>query len=229
MDSRATVDWDAVFWDIGGVILDLESVSQAHEDFIRSVVEELGVEVSPDAALQTMQSVIGEYFSSRDGTEFRKATRAYRLAVETVADQPVTEAFVVSHALRAMEANYDPEPHAISVIEALADRPVHLGVLSDIDTAEGEVILSLFDVRSYFDSITTSEEVNRTKPDPAMFETALDKADVEPEDALMIGDRYGHDMAGAKRHGITTVAYGASDGPAVDYRIENLDELLDIV
>ena len=58
-----------------------------------------------------------------------------------------------------------------------------------------------------------------------MFETALEKADVDPVRAVMVGDRYEHDMAGASAHGIATVAYGAEDGPAVDYRLDDLRRL----
>ncbi|WP_240334651.1 HAD family hydrolase [Halorussus sp. MSC15.2] len=62
-----------------------------------------------------------------------------------------------------------------------------------------------------------------------MFETALREADVAADEALMIGDRYEHDVAGAKDVGLATVAYGAEDGPAVDYRVDDLREILDIV
>jgi putative hydrolase of the HAD superfamily len=79
--------------------------------------------------------------------------------------------------------------------------------------------------REHVDAYTSSESVGRTRPDPAMFETALEKADVDPVRAVMVGDRYEHDMAGASAHGIATVADGAEDGPAVDYRLDDLRRL----
>jgi len=90
-------------------------------------------------------------------------------------------------------------------------------------------MLERFGVRERFDSITTSEEVGRTKPDPAMFETALETAGVDPERSLMIGDRYDHDVKGAADMGMHGVAFGADDGPAVSYRIETPTDVLEIV
>ncbi|MFU8869843.1 HAD family hydrolase, partial [Natronococcus sp.] len=106
---------------------------------------------------------------------------------------------------------------------------LHVGVVSDVDDEEGKWMLERFGVREAFDSITTSEEVGRTKPDPAMFETALEKAGVEPARSLMIGDRYDHDVRGADEAGLHGVAFGAEDGPAVAYRIESPPEILEIV
>ncbi|ELY58291.1 HAD family hydrolase, partial [Natronococcus jeotgali] len=69
----------------------------------------------------------------------------------------------------------------------------------------------------------------RTKPDSAMFEAALEKAGVPADRALMIGDRYDHDVRGAAEAGLHGVAFGAEDGPAVAYRIESPPEILEIV
>lgn len=234
-DSRSRTgagDYDAVFWDIGGVILDLESVQRAHERFVDELVERYGTTGVDDPAtdpLDTWRSVVGDHFRERDGNEFRAARAAYDRANAEVVGQEVPreewrELFdpILSEAIR-------PNPTAVATIERLAASDLHVGVVSDVDTDEGHRILETFGVRDEFDAITTSEAVGRTKPDPAMFETALSAADVDPERALMIGDRYDHDVAGAKSLGLDTVAYGADDGPDVDYAVDELREVLDIV
>ncbi|WP_309221821.1 HAD family hydrolase [Halorussus sp. MSC15.2] len=48
--DEPTADYRAVFWDIGGVILDPESVRRAHEAFVERLVEEYVPERSPDDA-----------------------------------------------------------------------------------------------------------------------------------------------------------------------------------
>jgi len=57
-----------------------------------------------------------------------------------------------------------------------------------------------------------------------VFETALEKAGVPPARAVMVGDRYSY-AEGATDAGLTAIAYGASDGPAVDYRASELTEI----
>ena len=228
-------DFRAVFWDIGGVVLDPDSVREAHEAFVRRVVEEHASETAVGDnretadAIETWRTAVGEYFRERDGTEFRSARTAYDLAVAEVVGEQVPEdewrplfEDATADALR-------PEPGAVETVERLAEADLHVGVVSDVDTEEGLRILEAFGVRDRFDSITTSEMVGRTKPDRRMFETALAEADVPAEESVMIGDRYDHDVAGAKEVGLTTIAYGAEDGPAVDYEVDDLREVLDVV
>ncbi len=213
---------DAIVFDIGGVILDSGSVRAAHERFIGSLCEEHDLDT--ESALETWRDELGAHFREREGTEFRSARTGYERAIEAIGVggewEPIFE--------RALSEEIEPNPNAVETIETLAGRDIHLGVLSDVDTEEGHRILDSFGVLERFDSITTSEEVGRTNPDPAMCECALRKSGTSPEKSLMVGDRYRHDMEGAKAIGMRTAAYGAEEGPAVDYRLTNLRELLDI-
>ena len=215
---------DAIFFDIGGVILDSASVRRAHERFIAELRNEHGLD-DPDAALETWRAELGAHFREREGTEFRSARAGYERAIEALGIEGEWEPIFE----RALRETIEPNPGAVEVIEWLSERDLHLGVISDVDTAEGRRILDSFGVLDRFDSITTSEEVGRTKPDRAMFECALEKSGTAPETSLMIGDRYRHDIEGAKGVGMQTAAYGASAGPAVDYRLDSLDEILELV
>ncbi|NHN57644.1 HAD family hydrolase [Halorussus rarus] len=231
-------DYRAVFWDIGGVVLDPDSVREAHEAFVRRVVAEhasdtsVGEEIETADAIETWRTAVGEYFRARDGTEFRSARRGYHRAVAEVVGEEIPEDEWRPLFEAATAGTLRPEPDAAETVERLAETDLHVGVVSDVDTEEGLRILEEFGVRDRFDSITTSEMVGRTKPDRRMFETALEEAGLSPDaapESVMIGDRYDHDMAGAKELGLTTVAYGAEDGPAVDYEVENLREVLAVV
>jgi putative hydrolase of the HAD superfamily len=228
-DSAAPEGWEAVFWDIGGVILDLDSVRAAHTDFIADLLERRDVDATIEEALTTWRSVVGEYFRERDGTEFRPAREGYHRGVEAIVGEPVPREDWTSRFRASLGESIEPVPGAVEAIHSLAERDLHVGVISDVDDEEGKWMLERFGVSDRFDSITTSEEVGRTKPDPAMFETALSKAGVAPERSLMIGDRYDHDVRGASEAGLHGVAFGADDGPAVTYRIESPVDVIDIV
>jgi putative hydrolase of the HAD superfamily len=228
-DSAAPEEWEAVFWDIGGVILDLDSVRAAHTDFIADLLERRDVDATIEEALTTWRSVVGEYFRERDGTEFRPAREGYHRGVEAIVGEPVPREDWTSRFRASLGESIEPVPGAVEAIHSLAERDLHVGVISDVDDEEGKWMLERFGVSDRFDSITTSEEVGRTKPDPAMFETALSKAGVAPERSLMIGDRYDHDVRGASEAGLHGVAFGADDGPAVTYRIESPVDVIDIV
>ena len=84
----------------------------------------------------------------------------------------------------------------------------------------------------YLTHVTTSEEVGYVKPDSRMFETAFEKAraaGVDPSAGIMVGDKYDNDMEGASAVGLETAAFGAADGPAVDYHLSSIEDLLDVL
>ncbi|MCL7416789.1 MAG: HAD family hydrolase [Halalkalicoccus sp.] len=214
---------DAIFFDIGGVLLDSTSVRRAHERFIADLRDEYDLDA--ETALETWREELGEHFREREGTEFRSAQVGYERAIDALGVggdwEPVFE--------RALAETIEPNPGAVVVVETLAEHDLHLGVISDVDAAEGRRILATFGVLEEFDSITTSEEVGKTKPDPAMFQAALERSGTAPGRSLMVGDRYRHDMAGAKGVGMVTAAYGAEEGPAIDHRLDDLREVIDLV
>lgn len=219
---------DAVLWDIGGVILDIESVRTGHEVFVKWLVETYDLE-SVETVVQTWRREIGEYFRARDGTEFRPARAGYDRAIEASVGQPVPQEEWFPPFREALREHLRATAGAQETIERVAATGRHQGIVSDVDADEGRFILETLGVIDHFDAITTSEEVGRTKPATAMFETALRRAGVDPGRAIMIGDRYSHDMEGAARHGIRTAAFGAEDGPAVDYRLDDIRDLLEIL
>ncbi len=228
-EPGAPEEWEAVFWDIGGVILDLESVRTAHVAFVADLLERHAVDATIEEALATWRSTVGDHFRGREGTEFRAARDGYQKGVEAVVGDQIRREEWEPAFRAAVRESIEPVPGAVETIERLANRELHVGVVSDVDDEEGKWMLERFGVRETFDSITTSEEVGRTKPDPAMFETALEKAGAEPDRSLMIGDRYDHDVRGAEEAGLHGVAFGAEDGPAVTYRIESPPEILAII
>lgn len=221
--------WDAVFWDIGGVILDHDSTNTVHRRFVEALVEQQALDTAVVDALETWQQTVGDYFRKRDGTEFRLAEDAYHLGVESIVGEAVDKSAWRPLFDRAFDEYIEPQPNARSVLNSLAGRDIHVGIISDIDDREANRILTQFDIESMFDSVTTSEEVGRTKPDPRIFRAALEKVASPPERTLMIGDRYTHDMHGGANAGMNTIAFGAESGPAVDFRVDDLSEIIDIV
>lgn len=229
VDDDGTDEWGAVFWDIGGVILELDSVQRAHAEFVRDLCERREIDATVEEAVDAWRTAVGDYFRERDGTEFRSARDGYHRGIEAIVGEEIPRDEWEPRFDEIVRASIEPVPGAVETIERLAERDLHVGVISDVDDAEGRAMLERFGVRERFDSITSSEEVGRTKPDPAMFETALEKAGVGPDRSLMIGDRYDHDVKGAADAGMHGVAFGAEDGPAVSYRIETPEEVLEIV
>lgn len=83
----------------------------------------------------------------------------------------------------------------------------------------------------YFKGVVTSEDAGVLKPKPQIFEKALQMANVQSVDALMVGDDYRADIQGAKRMGMDQVWFTSKSGTArtATYFISSLSALLSIV
>lgn len=59
----------------------------------------------------------------------------------------------------------------------------------------------------FFSSVTTSEEVGLKKPNPVIFQKALEKAQADPGESLMVGDTFEADILGAEAVGMHTLFF----------------------
>lgn len=224
MTDRA---YDAVFWDIGGVIIELRSVREGYAAFVAELADEYGFDT--ETALEEWKTVLGQHFKSRDGTEYRTAKEGYRKATAVLFDGDAPEGWEDTFEA-ATSATLRAEAGAVETIETLADAGIEQAIVSDIDTREAENMLDTFGVRACFDHVTTSEAVGYTKPDERMFRDALSATETAPERTLMVGDRHSHDVAGAAKVGLGTAGYGKKAwGPKTDHEISELRELLSVV
>lgn len=68
-------------------------------------------------------------------------------------------------------------------------------------------------IHHYFDHIVNSEMAGVKKPHPYIFQVALRKAKVAPENTLMIGDSVAVDVMGAKAVGMHVLHYNSNHEP----------------
>ncbi len=66
-------------------------------------------------------------------------------------------------------------------------------------------------IRSYFKTITNSEMVGVKKPNPKIFNFALDIANADPKESIMIGDSIEADIEGADKIGMDTIHFDYKD------------------
>jgi HAD superfamily hydrolase (TIGR01509 family) len=103
----------------------------------------------------------------------------------------------------AMIHEVRPLPDARKLIEVLKERGHKVVLASSAKEDEIEHYIDLLDARELADDWTSSADVEQTKPNPDLVQTALDKAG--GGDAVMIGDSV-WDVEAAKRAGIPTIA-----------------------
>ena len=101
-------------------------------------------------------------------------------------------------------SSYRLYPDVVPALRRLREHGLQLGVISDWGIGLG-LILRHHDLIDYFDFAVVSAAVRHSKPDPALFQTALARANAIPDYALHVGDAYLLDVLGARAAGITPV------------------------
>ena len=86
-------------------------------------------------------------------------------------------------------------------------------------------------LEAYFDVVINSEMAGVKKPNPIIFEKALQMANVSKEQSLMIGDSYEADVLGAMNYGIDAICYNYHKEalPAHIHQVNHLEELIAVL
>ncbi len=106
---------------------------------------------------------------------------------------------------RIETASWSLYPESLDVLAECRRRGIRTSIItngpSDLQRAKLEAV----DLMGRFDAILVSGEVGAQKPDPAIFDAAVDGMGVEASEALHIGDNQHADVGGARASGLTAV------------------------
>lgn len=87
-----------------------------------------------------------------------------------------------------------------------------MAIVSDAQTAYAIPELQAVGLAEYFDPIVISGDYGYRKPDPRLFEKALDELQLVPSEAIFVGNDKYRDIFGAKRLGMKTVLFQTIQG-----------------
>lgn len=99
-------------------------------------------------------------------------------------------------------------PGAAEGVRALRAAGLRLAIVSDTGFPSGEAqteVLARDGLADAFDALVYSCDVGHTKPNAAMFQAALDRLGVAPDETLHVGDIERTDVAGALAMGMRAV------------------------
>ena len=102
-----------------------------------------------------------------------------------------------------------------------------VGLISNMNQS-GDELADSMGLLPHIDFSITSHEVGAEKPNPLIFERALERAEVQPERAVHVGDQITSDIAGAVNAGINAILLdrdGNHKGYTAQPRITGLEEL----
>jgi putative hydrolase of the HAD superfamily len=225
----------AVFFDYFNTLVYFDPPREKH---YADTAAEFGIHISPEAVAAALPEADAwwrsENFRStiKDREQESKfdAYRGYGLRILRDAENTVSQEQALQMLARAFSVgfkfkNYDD---SLPALRSLKNRNMQMGVISNI----GEQIDSYLDksgFTDYFAYKITSFEAGCDKPQPQIFQLALQRAGVTAAEALFVGDQYDLDVLGARSAGITPILIDR-DGADSEYDcivIKDLSQVAD--
>jgi putative hydrolase of the HAD superfamily len=94
------------------------------------------------------------------------------------------------------------------MLTELRVRGYKLGLITNRSNVLGFYeLLDKTGLRPYFDLTLASGEVGVRKPEPGIFDTAMDQLGAQASQSVYVGDNYWADVVGAEQAGITPILY----------------------
>ena len=233
------MDLRALLFDINSTLIDIETDERMEECYraIAHLLTYQGIDLRRWAVHDLYFQVMGEQFAqslepypefdvvavwrdvlSRNATEYTRS-----LPAEKLAQLPLLIAELQRGISRKRLCLY---PQVRETLDQLKTR-YRLAVVSDAQTAYGVPELRAVGLAEYFDPIVISGDYGYRKPDPRLFQHALDKLQIGADQAIFIGNDRFRDIFGARRLGMKTVWFcnNQSPGAEPDYIIYQFAEL----
>jgi HAD superfamily hydrolase (TIGR01509 family) len=110
-----------------------------------------------------------------------------------------------------------PFPRARDLVARVREDGKRIALASSGKAAEVEHYRKLLGLDGLVDAATTSDDAERSKPHPDIFEAALAQVRVRPEEAIAVGDSP-WDALAARRAGLRTVGLLSGGFPEADLR-----------
>jgi putative hydrolase of the HAD superfamily len=212
----------AVFFDLDGTLYDRDAaILRMAEEQFEAFRDELGVE----------KSVFLERLTELDGHGQPRTPRLHHVLAESlglgVAVGDKLEAYFRSHYPSLCKLSTDN----LNTLMTLRERGKKLGLITNGPTEWQSRKIEYMGLASLFDAIVISEAEGVRKPDPRIFERALERCGVRANESMFVGDHPEIDIQGAVGAGLVPVWKAAPYWQVPDnvLRIEQLSELLPLL
>jgi putative hydrolase of the HAD superfamily len=193
----------AILLDALGTLVELQPPAPR----LRRLLAEEGFEVSEERAGAGIGAEIGYYLAHHlEGSDPESLSGLRDRCATAMMDALELPGLDHATARRAMlgALEFEAYPDAVPALRELRDADHVLVIVSNWDCSLPDW-LGHTGLLELVDRVVTSADVGAAKPDPAMFERALEVAGARPEDTVHVGDSFDNDVRGARAAGIRAV------------------------
>ena len=231
-----------ILFDFGHTLVDFQRTQEA----LHSAYEEIRARIEAVAYMEVpefldlvervaggVDRLVAESYEQRRMEEVDQA-ELFRQALSGIGfdlpDDIIEHIVALDHS--AYSNSITVEPEILAALDELRRARYRMGLVSNISLRPDlmRADLERMGLAKYLDAMVFSSEVGLRKPDSRIFQEALDRLGVEPQETVFVGDRLYDDVSGAQAVGMRAVLtrqFRQEDDPdyAPDAVISHLSEL----
>lgn len=166
--------WEAVFFDMDGVIINSEPI---HYKVNQKIYSDYGLNID----WQEYTDFVG--LSNTDMWTILKNRYNLNVSVAVLKERQLEE-----NLLYLETHEEEPIPGVLNLLEEFTSRGKALGLVSSSPRVYIYKVLDKFSIRDYFRTVVSGEEMERGKPEPDIYLSAASNLGVKPENCLVIED-----------------------------------------
>lgn len=231
-----------ILLDVNGTLLGYEDPWGFEKRFANAIVD-YGIQATPEEVRAAIMPLVKQFMEIKNSRKRASSDEQYRLTftwfyasiLDGLDPENKTAAFGSHQEIAEMlyerfiirEGFMPPYNEVPETLKQLKELDLRLGVISNYPTLL-EDILKRHGIHHYFDFFVVSSVVGLEKPDPAIFELAIQQADCPVDQILYVGDDPDDDLRGARHARLEMILIDRLDRmAAVDCpRIQRLSDVL---
>ena len=216
-----------ILFDLDNTQIDFMSMKKACSRAAVQAMADHGLKMDAEDAYQLLFSLFQEH-----GIENKEI---FQLFLERAAGE--INPLVLAHGIVAyrdtQRAYRKPYARVAETLLWLREHGLKLAIVSDAPTLKACLRMVEVGLDPFYHAVVGYDDTKHFKPHPVPFQKGLEALNIQPEEALMVGDRPDRDIKGAKALGIKTcyAQYGNANESCedADFVIQEFEDLKKVV
>lgn len=215
---------NGIFFDLYGTLLVYGNMDAAWSDWLNALHAQLRLR-GFTRSIDSLAETCNQFYSKSEPTprqhdltvfEQRIQNLCFDLKLKLAAEDLKT---ITNKVVTAWQKHISLDPEAHRVLHTL-HRSKKLALVTNFDhPPHVHSVLNKFDLTPYFDSVVISGEVGVKKPDPRIFDTALEQTGIKPEEVIYVGDTDDDTQAARAAGMVPILIQRDNEGNAFDFSV----------
>ena len=200
---------NGIFFDLYGTLLVYGNMDTAWSDWLNTLHKQLRLR-GLTLSIESLAETCDQFYSKSEPTPRQHDLTVFEQRIQNLCldlklnPTPEDIKVVANKVANAWQKHISLDPETHHVLHTL-HRSKKLALVSNFDhPPHTHSVLRKLDLTSYFDSVVISGEIGIKKPDPRIFDAALERTRMKPEEVIYVGDTE-DDITAAQAAGMVPV------------------------